>query len=278
MSPRPVKLRRKTAPTGKVPAVVWEFLRAELDPIRVGCFGVHANPSVPNATIATAFLKEMGVWAKASPVTVLVERPGTGLVRIAGRPDPAALATVEASRIAVRHPQLGLGGARVVVSTIPWDKLGAAIASGAIKRAWNGHLVTVASGELFDAGLRQLGLPELADPGSQPVVALLDKPIGITLVSRVLGWERIGPGLLDIFWLSDSTNRGWRAEFDPDPRAIDDAAARLARRFRGPGTGRGIEPGVVDVLRRIDAELRRLIASAAREGAARGRIVRTAAN
>lgn len=242
-----------------VPDGVWAFLRAELDEAVFGEFGEHARVGFTDALVACAFARHLGHAVRALPVAAVVEHDGQGPLMVVGQVDVETLATIEASRLAVRDPALGIQGARTSIGKIDWmgflraqRQLQAPLFPDGSSR----HLVVAARDAIFDPGLgaRVRWRVRLSD--DRPTVVPLARAIGLSRGRWIIAHKAgIGPSL-SCFWMSTGERPVRRGDPAADHRAVRRAVLRLAGRY--PRSDMPTERPLAEILGALGSELRAL--------------------
>lgn len=242
-----------------VPEAVWAFLRAGLDEAVFGEFGEHARVGFTHTLVACAFARLLGFAVRALPVAAIVEHDRQGPLMIVGQVDVETLATIEASRLAVRDPALGIQGARASIGDVDWATFLRA------QRQFQGplfpdgtsrHLVVAARNAIFDPGLGARVRWRVRLSTGQPVVAPLKRAIGIARGRWIIAHQAgIGPSL-SCFWMSSGERPIRRGDPAADHRAVRRAARRLADRYSREDDP--VERPLAEILGALGSELRAL--------------------
>ncbi|MBL8831195.1 MAG: hypothetical protein JNL71_02290 [Rhodospirillales bacterium] len=256
----------ETSSLSDVPGEVWAFLRAELDAAVYGEFGADARVGFTDTIVACAFARHLGYAVRALPVAVLVEDASRGPQMLVGNVDIDALATIEASRLAVRDPALGLQGARASIEKIDWATFvrdQRHFQAPVFPDGSSRHLVVAAHNALFDPGLgaRVRWRARLTD--ERPLVVPLERAIGLARGRWIIAHLPDAGPSLSCFWLSTGERPVRRGDPAADHRAVRRAAQRLAGRFL-----RGAAPAdrpLRDILGAFHAELGAPVPPAHRE-------------
>ena len=242
-----------------VPDSIWNFLRAELNEAVFGEFGERARVGFTDTLVACAFARHLGYAVRPLPVAAIVEHDTTGPQMVVGQVDVETLATIEASRLAVRDPALGIQGARASIGAIDWTAFLRAqrqLQTPLFPDGSSRHLVVATRNAIFDPGLgaRVRWRVRLSD--ERPVVAPLARPIGLARGRWIIAHrDGIGPSL-SCFWVSTGERQVRRGDPAADHRTIRRAAQRLASRYL-----RGDVPAdrpLAEILGVLGAELRAL--------------------
>ncbi len=247
-----------------VPDGIWDFLRTELDGAVFGEFGAAARIGFTDTLVACAFARHLGHAVRPLPVAAVIEHDRDGPAMVVGQVDAESLATIEASRLAVREPALGLQGARASILQYDWagflrgqrQKQAPLFPDGSSR-----HLVLVARNALFDPGLAARVRWRVRLSVDRPVVAPLERMIGLARGRWVVAHlPRIGPSL-SCFWLSTGERAVRRGDPAANPNAVRRAAHRLASRYLR-GTAPAGRP-LAEVLGAFGHELKALVPSGA---------------
>ncbi|MBI3505703.1 MAG: hypothetical protein HY059_12745 [Proteobacteria bacterium] len=241
MPSSPLQSRHSEASTlSDVPDAIWDFLRAELDAAVFGEFGASARIGFTDTLVACAFARHLGHAVRPMSVTAVIEHDRDGPAIVVGQVDADSLATIEASRLAVCEPALGLQGARASILQYDWAGFLRGQRQTQTPLFPDGssrHIVLVARNALFDPGLAARVRWRVRLSVDRPAVAPLDRMIGLARGRWVVAHlPRIGPSL-SCFWLSTGERAIRRGDPAADHRAVRRAAHRLATRYL-----RGAEP------------------------------------
>jgi len=242
-----------------VPDAVWAFLRAELDEAVFGEFGEHARAGFTHTLVACAFARQLGLAVRALPVAAIVEHDREGPLMVVGQVDVETLATIEASRLAVLDPALGIQGARASIGKIDWAtflRTQRQLQGPLFPDGTSRHLVVAARNAIFDPGLGARVRWRMRLSNGQPTVAPLTRAIGLARGRWIIAHQTgIGP-LLSCFWLSTGERPIRRGDPAADHRAVGRAAGRLADRFLGKD--KPAERPLAEILGALGSELRAL--------------------
>lgn len=246
----------ETSALSDVPDEVWKFLRAELDEAVFGEFGPDARVGFTDAIVACAFARHLGYAVRPLPVAVLVEDNLRGPQMLVGNVDIDALATIEASRLAVRDPALGLQGARASIERIDWAAFVREqrhLQTPVFPDGSSRHLVVAAHNALFDPGLGARVRWRVRLTDERPLVVPLERAIGLARGRWIIAHKPDAGPSLSCFWLSTGERPVRRGDSAADHRSVRRAAQRLAGRFL-----RGADPAerpLRDILGALRTEL-----------------------
>ena len=221
-----------------VPDAVWAFLRTELDEAVFGEFGEHARVGFTHTLVACAFARHLGLAVRAMPVAAIVEHERQGPLMVVGQVDVDTLATIEASRLAVCDPALGIQGARASIGKIDWATFLRAqrqLQAPLFPDGTSRHLVVAAREAIFDPGLGARVRWRVRLLTGQPAVAPLKPAIGLARGRWIIAHKAdIGPSL-SCFWMSTGERPIRRGDPAADHRSVGRAARRLADRYLRKG-------------------------------------------
>ncbi len=251
-----------STPLSAVPDSVWEFLRRELDEAVFDSFGAEARAGFTDALVACAFARRAGYSVRTLPVAVVVESDEGGPAMTLGAVDAESLATIEASRLAVRAPGGGIGRAREAVGRMDW---GGFLHAQRLRQfpvfpdGASRHLVAASRDAVFDPGFGARLRWRLPGIAAMPAVPRLVQPIGLSRGRWVVAHlDRAAPGHA-CFWLTTGSRAVRRGDPAADHRRVDRAAHTLAERWQSAGQ-RPHRP-LVAVLAALGGELRALVAA-----------------
>ncbi len=242
-----------------VPDGVWAFLRAELDEAVFGEFGEHARVGFTDTLVACAFARLLGHVVRALPVAAIVEHDRQGPVMVVGQVDVETLATIEASRLAVCDPALGIQGARASIGKVDWAaflRTQRQLQTPLFPDGASRHLVVAARNAIFDPGLGARVRWRVRLSAGQPTVAPLTRAIGLARGRWIIAHKAgIGPSL-SCFWMSTGERPIRRGDPAADHRAVRRAARRLADRYLREDIP--VERPLAEILGAFGSELRAL--------------------
>lgn len=251
------------APLTGVPDPVWEFLRRELDEAVFDAFGGHARAGFTDALVTCAFTRLAGYTTRTLPVALVVENSEGGPAMTVGAVDPESLATIEASRLAVRAPSEGLKVARETVGRIDWGAFLHAQRRTQFPVFPDGssrHMVVASRDGIFDPGLGARLRWRLRLDAGRPFVPTLAQPIGLSRGRWVVAYRpEIAPGHA-CFWMTTGTRAVRRGDPAADHRLVERAAHALADRWKG-AFEQPVRP-LSAVLAAVGGELRALASAA----------------
>ncbi len=248
-----------SAPLSRVPAVLWDFLRRELDTAVSDAFGADARAGFTASLVVCAFARHLGFALRPVPVAVVVESAETGPAMTLGAVDAQALATIEASRLAVRASAGGLNAARAAVARTDWGAFLHAqrrtqfpvFPDGAVR-----HIAVAARDVLFDPGFGARLRWRLRGAEDMPVAPTLARPIGLSRGRWVVAYlPDAAPGH-SAFWVTTGDRPVRRGDRAADHRRVERAAQALAARWSGDDAGS--ERPLAAVLAALGGELRAL--------------------